>query len=150
MGNPYVQYYLNQQQGNGMSVFRGSPWQVGYGQTGYGLGGLFRSAARAIMPLVKTGAKTLGKIGLNTGVNLLGDVLEGKNIKKAVKSRLGDAGNVVKRKAVGQLKKTLGQTGNGKKRTTKKKGKKRKKTFITIKPSQVKKRKTSRVEDIFG
>ena len=126
MNNPYVRYYLDQQQGNGMAVFRGSPWQVGYGQMGYGLGGLFRNAARFIMPLVKTGAKTLGKIGLNTGANLLGDVLEGKNLKKSVKSRLGEAGNVVKQKAVTKLKKTLGQTGSGKKRRTKKKVKREK------------------------
>jgi hypothetical protein len=39
-----------------MPVFWGSPWQAGYGlQTGYGLGGLFHSMARAVVPLVKKG-----------------------------------------------------------------------------------------------
>ena len=39
--NPYVNYYLNQRQGHGMPMFRGSPWQIGHGQVGFGLGGLF-------------------------------------------------------------------------------------------------------------
>jgi hypothetical protein len=65
MNNPYVRYYLDQQQGRGMPVFRGSPWQVGYG-----LGGLFRSLARRAMPLIKTGAKALGNIALKMGQTL--------------------------------------------------------------------------------
>ena len=45
MNNPFVRYYLDQQQGHGMSVFLGSPWQAGYGQQmGYGIGGLFRKS----------------------------------------------------------------------------------------------------------
>ena len=58
----YVRYYLDQQQGNGMPVFMGSTWQRGHGQVGYGLGGLFKS---------------LGKIALKTGANVLGDVPSG-------------------------------------------------------------------------
>ena len=42
----YLRYYVDQQQGKGMDDFRGSPWQVGHGQMGYGLGGLFLSVAR--------------------------------------------------------------------------------------------------------
>ena len=34
--NPYTHYYL-EQQGRGMPVFRGSPWQMGHDQKGYGL-----------------------------------------------------------------------------------------------------------------
>jgi hypothetical protein len=33
---------IEKQQGRGMPVFRGCPCQAGYGQTGYGLGGLFK------------------------------------------------------------------------------------------------------------
>ena len=61
MNNPYVRFDLDQQ-GRGMSVFRGSPWQMGHGQKGYGLGGLFCSVARSVMPFVKSGAKALGNI----------------------------------------------------------------------------------------
>ncbi len=76
--NPYVSYYLAQQQGRGPPVFRGSAWQLGHGQTGYGLGGLFCSLARAAMPMVKSGAKALGKIALKRGRDLVTDVFEGK------------------------------------------------------------------------
>ena len=49
----YMRYYLDQQQGKGFPpVFKGAPWQVGHRQMGYGLGGLFRSITRTVMPLV--------------------------------------------------------------------------------------------------
>ena len=99
MSNPYVRYYLDQQ-GHGMTVFRGSPWQIGHGQMGYGLGGLFRSVARAVMPMVKCGAKALGNIALKNGANFVGDVLAGKNVKEAANARTLEAANVAKRKAV--------------------------------------------------
>ena len=92
MNNPYVRYYLDQQQGRGMPVFRGSPWQVGYG-----LGGLFRSLARRAMPLIKTGAKALGNIALKSGTDFVGDVLAGRNVKEAAKARTVEAANVAKR-----------------------------------------------------
>ena len=110
MSNPYVRYYLDQQ-GCGMTVFRGSPWQIGHGQMGYGLGGLFRSVARAVMPMVKSGAKALGNIALKSGANFVGDVLAGKNVKEAAKARTLEAANVAKRKAVNKL---MNQTGSGK------------------------------------
>ena len=88
MNNPYIRYYLEQQQGRGISVFRGSPWQMGHGQMGNGLGGLFRSVARSVMPMLKSGAKALGNIALHSGKNLLGDVLAVKNVKEAAKARV--------------------------------------------------------------
>ena len=81
-----------------MSVFRGSPWQIGHGQVGFGLGGLFRSVARAVMPLVKSGAKSLGKIGMKSGANFVGDVLAGKNVKEASKARVQEAANKAKKR----------------------------------------------------
>ena len=68
--NPYVRYYLGQQRDHGMPVFRGSAWQMGHEQMGYGFGELFRSFARAVAPLC--GSKSLGKIALSTGANVLG------------------------------------------------------------------------------
>ena len=137
----YIHYYLDQQQGNGMNVFRGSPRQNGHGQVGYGLGGLFRSVARVVMPIVKSGAKTLGNIALSTGANLLGDVLSGKNVKESAKSRLNEAANFVQRKAVSKLQ-TLGQTGNGVRLTVKKKSKKGKTPTPRVTSRQTKKRKS--------
>ena len=102
MNNPYVRYYLDQQ-GHGMTVFRDSPWQLGHGQMGYGLGGLFRSVARTVMPMVKSGAKALGNIALNSGANFIGDVLAGKNVKEAAKARTKEAADATKQKAVQRL-----------------------------------------------
>ena len=62
-----------------MTVFRDSPWQIGHGQVGFGLGGLFKSVAWASCQLiVKSGAKALENIAFNAGANLLGDAASGK------------------------------------------------------------------------
>ena len=107
--NPYVRYYLNQQQGDGLTVFKGAPWQIDYRQMGCGLGGLFPSVARSVMPIVKSGARALGNIALNSGANFLGDVLAGKNVKKYAKAREKQAPNTAKSKAIGKLQ-TMNQT----------------------------------------
>ena len=149
--NPYVNYYLNQQQqGHGMSVFRGSPWQIGHGQVGFGLGGLFRSVARAVMPMIKRGANALGNIALNSGANFVGDVLAGKNAKEAAKARIREAADVAKEEAI-QRANTYAQTGNGKRGAKKvgNTGKKRKASQPAGRNKQTKKRKTS-PQDIFG
>ena len=52
-------------------------------QQGYGLGNLFSSIAKSVLPLVKKGAKTLGKQVLQSGVEFASDVLHGKNVKQA-------------------------------------------------------------------
>jgi hypothetical protein len=143
MNNPYVRYYLDQQQGRGMPVFRGSPWQVGYS-----LRGLFRSLARRAMPLIKTGAKALGNIALKSGADFVGDVLAGRSVKEAAKARTVEAANVAKGKAMNKL---MGQTGSGKRkrsRNAKRTAKKRKASTSTARRSQTKKRKTA--QDIFG
>ena len=88
----------------------------------YGLGGLFRSVARAVMPMVKSGAKALGNIALNSGANFVGDFLAGKNVKEAATACALEAANVAKKKAINKL---MNQTGSGKrgwKQTAKKNG----------------------------
>jgi hypothetical protein len=55
-------------------------------QMGYGFGGLFRSVARAVMPMVKSGAKALSNISLKSAADYVGDVLAGKNVKEAAKA----------------------------------------------------------------
>ena len=144
-----------------MAVFRGSPWQAGHGQHGYGLGGLFRSIARVAMPAVKSGAKALGKIALNSGLNLLGDVISGKNVKEAAKTRALEAANTAKNKAVQRVQ-NFAQTGKGSKRITRRRpkkptrrqpkrqpAKKRKASTTRVRTTSAKRRKTS-PEDIFG
>ncbi len=98
--NPYVNYYLTQQQGRGPPVFRGSLWQMGHGQMGYGLGNLFRSLAKVVMPLVKRGVKGLGKIVATTGADLFGDIAAGKNVKEAAKAHGLEALGAAKTKAL--------------------------------------------------
>lgn len=71
--------------------------QYGYGslpayrgvvmQRGYGLGGIFRGFARALAPKIKQGLKHVGKRALKTGIEVLGDVVQGENIKTALKRR---------------------------------------------------------------
>ena len=156
--NPYVRYYLDQQQGNGMPVFMGAPWMRGYGQVGFGLGGLFKSIARAVMAMVKL-VKALGKTALNTGVNVLNDVASGKDLKQAIKTRGKEALTDAKDKAINRLQ-TFAQTGSGKRtkkrstsQTKKRKttpAKKRKASTSTIRSIQAKKRRTTRAADIFG
>ncbi len=107
---------------------------------GYGLGGLFRSLTRNVKPLVKSGAKALGNIALNSGANFLGDLLSGKNAKEAAKARVLKGVGVAKQKVLQRA-----QTGRRKKRTNKK----RKASTSMIRNNRAKKRKTS-PEDIFG
>ena len=115
MNNPCTYYYL-EQQGHGMSMFRGSPWQMGHGQKCYGLGALFRTVARTAMSLLKRGAKALGNIILNTGVNFASDILASKNVKQAAKARALEGMNTAKTKAVQRLQRCA-QTGQGRKRS---------------------------------
>ena len=129
--NDYIRYYLDQQQGKGIPVFRGSQWQAGYG-----LGGLFKSLARSIIPMVKSSARSLGKIALDSGANFAGDVLAGKNVKKAAKARLAEAKSIAKKQAVSKLQ-SLTQTGNGS--TRKKRLKKRSSQTVSVINAQIKK-----------
>ena len=53
-------------------------------QRGYGLGSIFKSVSRSVMPSLKE----IGKSALTTGLEALQDVAKGKNIKTAAKKRL--------------------------------------------------------------
>ena len=173
--NPYVSYYLAQQQGHGMPVFHGSLWQKGHGQMGYGLGNLFHSLAKVVTPMLKRGGKALGKIVATTGADLLGDIASGKNVKEAAKARGLQALGTAKAKAMEHIqanKQTGEQSGSGRRRkrlrstnrsksakrskSTTKRSRSKKRTVKKRKPTrsrtrsrQAKKRKTS-PQDIFG
>ena len=97
----YENYYTNQV-GSGMPIYVGSRNQRGHG-LGNVLGGLFKSVA----PVLKKGLQTVARSGLA----LVGDVLDGKNLKDSAKSRaaqgirqivndgrsIGDDGSMLKR-----------------------------------------------------
>ncbi len=90
----YHDYYLHQA-GRGYPVYVGTHYQ-----RGHELGGIFGSVFMSAVPLLKRGAKTLGRESLKTGLNLASEVMEGQNVTKAGKSRLKSAGQNVLQKAI--------------------------------------------------
>ena len=127
-GKVIATLYLEQQQGRGIPMFRGSSWKSswkrGYEQTGNGLGGLFRSFGKIAKPMIKSGAKALGKIALASSVNLQGDVLYGKNPKQAAKACALEGANIAKMQAI-QRAQRYAQTGRGQSKSTKRSRKRR-------------------------
>ena len=90
----YQDYYIHQA-GKGYPVFAGRRYQ-----RGHGLGSIFGRLFKAAMPLLKKGAKTLGRKALKTRFNMAGDVVQGRNIKQAAKSRLKSTGQNLLQKAM--------------------------------------------------
>ena len=124
--------------GGGIPVFEGARYQ-----RGYGLGSIFGSLFKSAIPLLKSGAKSLGKEALKTGVAIGQDVLSGENIKTASKRRVRQSAKKVAQNSLRKLQ----QRGGG---TTKRNNKPRKRV-ITIesfqprrKPSRGVKRSRSR------
>ena len=72
-------------------------------QRGDGVGGLFSSIGRVVLPMIKSGIKTVGKEVLRSGAELASDALRGKNLKKAAIHRAKQSGvNLLKRRAAPQ------------------------------------------------
>lgn len=95
----YTAYYENQIGGGAGSrvsnVFVGSPYQRGHG-IGSFLGGLFRS----VLPLLKLGAKAIGKEALRTGLHVIEDVSGHKQpFKESLRRRFTESGENLQRKA---------------------------------------------------
>ena len=93
----YERYYMNQV-GKGLPIFSGPALQKGYGLGGI-LGGLLRSA----VPLLKQGAKAVGKQALRSGLGLAQDALSGQNVKASAKKRLREAGNTLTSQAMHRM-----------------------------------------------
>ena len=83
----YERYYL-QQVGNGTPFFSGARYQKGYG-----LGNVFSSIGKSVIPLIKSGAKAIGKEVIRSGVGFASDLLAGKNAKQAAIHRAKTAGS---------------------------------------------------------
>jgi hypothetical protein len=90
----YHEYYLNQA-GKGYPVYVGTRYQ-----RGHGLGSIFESLFKSAVTLLKRGATTLGREALKTGLYLVSDVMEGKNVTQAAKSRLKSTGQSLLQKAM--------------------------------------------------
>ena len=83
--------------------FEGLPYQRGYGRHGSGVGAIFRSLIRYILPVLKRAAPVLKKEGLETGARILNDIAEGENVGEAVvKESKETAKNIARRVLKGE------------------------------------------------
>jgi len=110
-------YYINQAGGGGdrMSNF----YRGGIYQKGNGLGAILSSVFRAVLPLVKSGAKYIGKEALTTGLDIINDQeASGDSYEKVIKRQMSEAGKRVIKKmrgsGVGRKKKKTTIKKNGK------------------------------------
>ena len=92
----------------GYAVFSGSPYQ-----RGAGIGSLFRSFWRYLIPIGKNIAAAVGKQGLQSGTQVLNDVLEGKNLKNALADEGRSGLKNLLDKASNNLARQSGQNGSG-------------------------------------
>lgn len=106
-------YYL--QQANGMPAFAGPSTQQGYG-----LGGIFKSLFRSVVPLfrkatpvLKSAAKTVAKEAARTGVDVMEDVLDGKRFGSALQKRSNEAVERTVRKGTKRLRKMMSSPAPG-------------------------------------
>lgn len=106
----YIKYYEDQA-GKGINVYRGAPYQKGHG-IGSFLGGLFRS----VLPLLKSGAKAVGREALRTGAHVLGDIVEHRPVRESFKNRINEAGLNLKRKVDDKVRVMAGSGIKGAKR----------------------------------
>ena len=111
--------------------FLGTPYQ-----RGAGLGSIFRSLFRAILPVAKSAGRAIGKRALQAGADVATDLVAGKDFKDTLKSRgkeatgdlLGDASKRLKGGKLG--KRTI--KGRSKPVTPRRKQKKAVKTQLGI------------------
>lgn len=99
--NAYEEYYLNQA-GSGLPVFIGSRHTKGHG-----IGNVLSGLVRLAVPVLKSTGKAVLKEGLRTGIDVLGDVLSGSDIKSSVKRRARQSGSRLVKKATNKLKRQL-------------------------------------------
>ncbi|GBN09059.1 hypothetical protein AVEN_126253-1 [Araneus ventricosus] len=105
--------YYTQQAGNGLSYYKGVSLQKGSG-----LGGIFKSFYRMILPIFKSGAKAVGKQALKSGIDIANDLMQGKEMKASAKQRAKEAAKILTEKAADKAKTMVG--GNKRKRHSKK------------------------------
>jgi len=117
----YEDYYLRQS-GGGLPVFQGSR-----GQRGHGLGSMLSGFFRSAMPMIKRGLSTFGKHALQTGLEIAGDVSEGKSFKDSARDRIVPS-ILPGIKCFAEDEILRSQSGSGKRRRIKKRAKKSRKS----------------------
>jgi len=141
-------------------------YRGGIYQRGHGLGSILSSVFRAVLPLMKSGAKYVGREALTTGLNIIDDhETTGDSYKKVVKRQMADAGQRVLKKmrgGGGKSRKSLktnknarntGRGGGGGIGSSKKNNRPRKKNNAQSQSRRVtkkKKKETLKCRDIFS
>ena len=108
----FHEYYNNQALGRTPNTFSGP-----LVQRGHGLGGIFSSIFRTVAPifrgvvapLLKRGAKAVGKQAITAGAQIATDALAGKPIKQAFKARSQEAVDRLADKGSRQISKMLAE-----------------------------------------
>ena len=85
----YEQYYSSQA-GNGIDYYSGRNYMPR--QYGNGIGNFLRPLGRMLTPLLKKGAKSVGRNLLNTGVDIVKDLIDGQSLKESAGARFKETG----------------------------------------------------------
>lgn len=123
-------------------------------QCGAGIGSVFATLGRYLLPVIKQGFHAIKKRGLQTGIDLLNTIQE-EPVKNYILNKSGDALNSLVEKGTAKLKNMKGEGFKRKKRTKKaiNKGKisKVKQSLVAIRRSKLIKKKSRkrRSKDIF-
>ena len=105
--------------------YYGFPYQRGYGYHGAGIGSVFRSLIRFLIPLAKKAGKTVGKEALVTSARILDNIAQGAELRETI---LNETKKGVKRMAsrVDKTKQEGGAVPRKKRKASKKSKKKQK------------------------
>lgn len=86
-------FFSRPQSGAGGPYFVGVPYQ-----RGAGIGSLFRRLMRLLLPVITNAGKELTKESISTGVKVLSEIADGKNVRDSLVGGTGDAlKNIVRR-----------------------------------------------------
>ena len=107
----YTDYYVAQV-GGALPVFQGTRYQRGYGisrrsQRGSGLGSILSGLFRSALPMIKQGAKTVGKQLLTSGASVLNYAIDCQDIQSSAKHHFTAAGRNLLQKGTKRAKKAL-------------------------------------------
>ena len=76
----FLHHQINQS-GHGINGFVGSRYQ-----RGSGIGSIFGSLLRSVLPIAKSAGKAIGKEALRTGMSVASDALAGENFKQSLEN----------------------------------------------------------------
>jgi hypothetical protein len=129
MGDFYLRYYTSQARGGGqyggggggggngvyISTFHRGPRF----QRGYGIGGVFASLFRRVLPFLKSTAKDAGKTLLRAGLDTASDGLRGENVREAAKRNFENAGRAIGSDVIEKVRDQVGEGSRKRKRRSK-------------------------------